>query len=121
MRPDDAGLSERVQAHLATHQAKHSLRRRGGGVETATAELKEHHGLHRAHYRGRAKVQRQAYGAAIGYNVKNLVAGIRRRPVRAAGALQFAPRHCSALARPAARGRERPPLNDFGNRPHSDQ
>ena len=76
-RPDDGGLSERVRAHLATRQARRSLRRRGCWVETANAELKEHHGLRRAQCRGQARVQMQAYGAAIAYNGKQLAAGAR--------------------------------------------
>jgi transposase len=92
-RPDDAGLSERVRAYLATRQARRSLRRRGCWVETVNAELKERHGLRRAQCRGRAKVQMQAYGAAIAYNVKKLAAGLRRRPGGAAEALLLCPSH----------------------------
>lgn len=98
-RPDDAGLSERVRAYLATRQAKRSLRRRGCWVETANAELKDRHGLRRAQCRGRAKVQMQAYGAAIAYNVKKLVTMVRPQPVGAAGAL-------TVSADPAACSRE---------------
>ncbi|HEX2184195.1 MAG TPA: transposase [Chloroflexota bacterium] len=116
-RPDDDGLHERVRAHLVTRRAKRSLRRRGYWVETANAELKEHHGLRRAPYRGRAKVQMQAYGAAIAYNVKKLVAEIRRRPVRAAGVLRHRPRHCVAATRRSARGRYLSTSHHFSNRP----
>lgn len=116
-RPDDGGLSERVRAHLATRQARRSLRRRGCWVETANAELQEHHGLRRAHDRGRAKVQMQAYGAAIAYNVKKLVAGTRPRPARAAGALRIGPRHCIRAACPPTRRRCRSASYHFGNRP----
>jgi hypothetical protein len=91
-RPDDGGLAERVRAHLATRQARRSLRRRGCWVETVNAELKERHGLRRAQCRGRAKVQMQAYGAAIAYNIKKLVAGLPPRRGRAAGALSSGPR-----------------------------
>jgi transposase len=93
-RPDDAGLSERVRAYLDTRQAKRSVRRRGCWVETANAELKERHGLRRAQCRGQTKVQMQAYGAAIAYNIKKLVATIPPQPVRGAAALPFAPRYC---------------------------
>jgi Transposase DDE domain len=120
-RPDDAGLSERVRAHLATRQAKRSLRRRGCWVETANAELKERHGLRRAQYRGRAKVQMQAYGAAIAYNVKKLAAGIRRRPVRRAGVLHPGSRRFIAVPHPSTRGRHRFTSPHFGNRPRSGQ
>jgi hypothetical protein len=120
-RPSDAGLSERVRAHLATRQARRSLRRRGCWVETANAELKERHGLRRARYRGRVKVQMQAYGAAIADNVKKLAAGSRPRPVRAAGALHFGRRHGAPIACPAARRRCRWAPCYFGNRPRSGQ
>jgi len=120
-RPDAAGLSERVRAYLATRQARQRLRRRGCWVETATAALKEHHGLRRAHYRGRAQVQMQAYGAAIAYNVKKLVARIRSRPVGAVGALHFRPGYRIGAACPAARARYRSTSHHFGNRPRGDQ
>ncbi len=74
-RPDD-GLHKRVRAHLATRRAKRSLRRRGYWVETANTELKEHHSLRQAPYRGRVMVQIQAYDAAITYNIKKLLARI---------------------------------------------
>lgn len=120
-RPDDAGLSERVRAHLATRHAKRSLRRRGCWVETANAELKERHGLRRAQYRGRAKVQMQAYGAAIAYNIKKLVATHRSRPVCAAGAVHFGPLNRIRVACPPARQRKLPTSHHFGNRPCSGQ
>lgn len=120
-RPDDAGLSERVRAYLTTRQAKRSLRRRGCWVETANAELKEHHGLRRARYRGRAKVQIQAYGAAMAYNVKKLVAGIQSRPLRAAGALPCGRRHRIGVACAAARWPSRSASRHFGNSPRRGQ
>ena len=103
-RPDDDGLHERVRAHLATRRAKRSLHRRGCWVETANAELKEQHGLRRAQYRGRVKVQIQAYGAALAYNIKKLVAGARRGPIRPALALP--PRACHSIlaTRPRVHG-----------------
>jgi len=116
-RPDDGGLSERVRAHLATRQARRSLRRRGCWAETANAELKERHGLRRARYRGRAKVQMQAYGAAIAYNVKKLAAGIPRRPVRPAGVVHSGASHDIAIPRPSGRGRYLFTSPHFGNRP----
>jgi transposase len=116
-RPDDAGLSERVRAHLATRLARRSLRRRGCWVETVNAELKEHHGLRRAQCRGRAKVQMQAYGAAMAYNIKKLVSGLRPQPVGAAWALHCAPHHGPMTADSARRGRSVCAAHHFGNRP----
>jgi hypothetical protein len=119
-RPDDDGLFERVRAHLATAQSKRSRRRRACWVETANAELKEHHGLRRARCRGRAKVQMQAYGAAIAYNVKKLAAGIRCRRVPAA---ETRPRRSSPSRRhrvPLNSRTPRLPSRHFGNRPCMD-
>lgn len=115
-RPDDAGLTERVRAHLATPQAKRSLRRRGCWVETVNAELKEHHGFQRAQCRGRVKVQMQAYGAAIAYNLKKLVAGVRPRPLRTAVALHVGP-HRSVRATCRSAPKCFFSSHDFGNRP----
>jgi hypothetical protein len=118
-RPDDAGLSERVRAHLASPQARRSLRRRGCWVETANAELKERHGLRRARFRGRAKVHMQAYGAAIAYNVKKLVARTRPRPLRLAAACHCGPRH-AVRASTNPRARCFTFVDDLGNRPCAD-
>jgi transposase len=120
-RPEDDGLFERVRAHLATAQSKRSRRRRACWVETANAELKEHHGLRRAQCRGRASVQMQAYGAAIAYDVKKLAAGIRCRRVPAAEAR---PRRSSPSRHhrvPLSARTPRLPSRHFGNRPCSDQ
>jgi hypothetical protein len=116
-RPDDAGLSDRVRTYLATRHARRSLRRRGCWVETANAELKERHGLRRAQCRGRAKVQMQAYGAAIAYNVKKLVAGLRCHPGRRAEALLLSPRRRIGTACSLPRGHHACTRRHFGNRP----
>ena len=115
-RPGDAGLSERVRGHLAMPQAKRGLRRRGCWSEAANAELKERHGLRRAQYRGRAKAHMQAYGAAIAYNVKKLVAGIRSRPVGSLRALHFGPCYCIGAACASARERDLSTAHEFDNR-----
>ena len=118
-RPDDDGLFERLRAHLATGPAKRSLRRRACWVETANAELKEHHGLRRAQCRGRAKVQAQAYGAAIAYNVKKLAAGIRCRRVPAAEARSRRSSDSRSRGAPLSSRTPRLPSRHFGNRPCS--
>jgi hypothetical protein len=79
-RPNDGGLAERVRAHLATRQAKRSLRRRLSWAETPMAELKERHGCRRAQRRGRDQVRIQALGAAMAYNIKKLAQAYRPRP-----------------------------------------
>ncbi|HEX2173515.1 MAG TPA: transposase, partial [Dehalococcoidia bacterium] len=120
-RPDDGGLHERVRAHLSTRRAKRSLRRRGYWVETGNAELKEHHGLCRAQYRGRAEVQIPASGAAIAYNIKKLMARAGRHPVR--DAQVFAAEPDTRLEGPCRTSRR--PLrrsgHHFGNRPRATQ
>jgi transposase len=72
-RPDDSGLYDRTRVYLRTAHAKRSIRLRKCWAETVMAETKERHGLRRAHYRGRAKVRIQAFGAAMAYNIKKLV------------------------------------------------
>jgi hypothetical protein len=81
VRPDDPGWRERARAHLATPAGGRSLRRRKCWVELAIAELKERHGLGRAHLRGRTKLRMAAYGAAIAYNLKKLARRLERAPV----------------------------------------
>lgn len=70
---------------------------------------------------GCAKVQMQVYDAAFASTVKKLAAGIRPRPVPAAGALHFGPRHCIAAAGAAAHGHSVSTRRHFGNRPCSDE
>jgi len=79
-RPNDGGLSDRVRASLRTPHAQRSIRRRLSWAETPMAELKDRHGLRRAHGRGRTAVLIQAYGAALADNIKKLVRGHRRDP-----------------------------------------
>ena len=119
-RPDDGGLHERTRAYLRTPHARRSIRLRKCWAETAIAELKERHGLRRAQCRGRAKVRIQAFGAAIAYNIKQLVRWHARRPQAPAQA------HCpQALASPSTSGRSttaaatasRSARTEVGNRP----
>jgi IS5 family transposase len=92
LRPDDADLRELTLAHLRTSRAWRHRRQRSCWSETANAELKERHGLHRAQYRGRDKVLIQAFGAAGAYNLKKLARLVGRQPASAALALAGAPR-----------------------------
>jgi hypothetical protein len=87
LRPDDRDLRERTLAHLRTPGAWRHRRLRSCWSETANAELKERHGLHRAQSRGRDQVVIQALGAAIAYNIKKLARVPRPQPVSAALAL----------------------------------
>jgi hypothetical protein len=52
------------------------------------AEVNERHGLRRAQCRGRAKVRIRAFGAAIAFNLKQLVRWHGRRPQKLALALR---------------------------------
>jgi hypothetical protein len=141
LRPDDGGLRERTLAYLRTPRAWRHRRQRSCWSETANAELKERHGLHRAQCRGRDKVLIQALGAASAYNLKKLARLGRQQPASAALALAVAPlptAACSQRGRahirlrhqPARRRRRRLPRartthqlrswrrsDDFGNRP----
>jgi hypothetical protein len=86
LRPNDGGLRDRVLAYLRTRPARRSRRRRAAWVETANAELKERHGLRRAHCRGRDKVLIQALGAATAYDVKKLAQLCGRSPATGSAA-----------------------------------
>ena len=70
--PTTAGCATASRPTCAPGRARRRLRRRAPWVETANAELKERHGLRRARCRGRDKVQIQALGAAMAYDVKKL-------------------------------------------------
>ena len=91
LRPDGAGLRERTLCHLRTSRAWRHRRLRSCWSETANAELKERHGLHRAQCRGRDKVLIQALGAASAYNLKKLARFAHPQPVTVALALAGAP------------------------------
>lgn len=62
-----------AKEHLETARAKKSIQQRKAWVETANSETKVQHGLRRARYRGRWRVEIQAYLAATVYNLKKLV------------------------------------------------
>jgi transposase len=87
LRPDDAAVRDRTLARLRTRRARHHRRQRSCWSETASAELKERHGLHRAHGRGRDQALIQALGAALAYNLKKLARVAGRQPASAALAL----------------------------------
>jgi transposase len=107
-RPNDGGLAERVRAHLATRQAKRSLRRRLSWAETPMAELKERHGCRRAQRRGRDQVRIQALGAAMAYNIKKLAQAKRPQPQPIALALRPGSGTPSGALVPIARHAHRP-------------
>jgi hypothetical protein len=62
-------LARRAEAKTAAYQER--LHRRAG-IEATISELVRGHGLRRARYRGRRKIQLQAYFTAIAANLKRL-------------------------------------------------
>jgi len=66
-------LFEEVEAHMRDPVFRQKLSERMWKIEGLFAEAKQNHGLSRARYRGRAKVQIQAYMSATAQNLKRLV------------------------------------------------
>jgi IS5 family transposase len=83
----EARLWEEVERHLQTRQARRLLRRRKAVVEPIIADAKIKHGMVRAQFRGREKMQIQALLTAATLNLKQLV---RRLPVGQSGAAALA-------------------------------
>ena len=73
MRNRDQDLFEEVQARMRDPTFKRRMSERMWKIEGLFAEAKGNHGLARAKYRGRAKVQIQAYLTATVQNLKRLV------------------------------------------------
>ena len=69
----DQDLFEEVQARMRDAVFLQRASERMWKSEGLFAEAKQHHGLSRARYRGRSKVQIQAYLSAIAQNLKRLV------------------------------------------------
>jgi transposase len=76
LRNVDQDLFEAVQAKMRDPTFGEKLAERMWKVEGLFAEAKQRHNLSRAKYRGRAKVQIQAYLTAIVQNLKRLVAAL---------------------------------------------
>jgi transposase len=74
LRSLDQDLFEEVQAKMRDPQFKQVRSERMWKSEGLFAEAKQNHNLSRAKYRGRPKVQIQAFLSAIAQNVKRLVA-----------------------------------------------
>lgn len=85
-RPANATVREWVTAHLATDEAKLSLRRRPYWVETVFADLKGNRNMARAHFRGNPAVHIQALLAAVAHNLHQLVKQAKRRGIGTANA-----------------------------------
>jgi transposase len=69
----DQDLFEEVQAKMQEPEFRAKLSERMWKAEGLFAEAKQNHGLARARYRGRSKVQIQAYLSAMAQNLKRLV------------------------------------------------
>jgi len=74
MRSLDQDLFEEVQARMRDPTFGEKMSERMWKIEGLFAEAKQNHNLARAKYRGRPKVQIQAYLSAIAQNLKRLVA-----------------------------------------------
>ena len=73
MRSMDQDLFEEVQARMREPTFGEKLSERMWKMEGLFAEAKQNHCLSRAKYRGRSKVQIQAYLSAMVQNLKRLV------------------------------------------------
>lgn len=73
LRSLDQDLFEDVQARMRDPTFRQKMSERMWKSEGLFAEAKQNHGLSRARYRGRPKVQIQAYLSAIAQNLKRLV------------------------------------------------
>ena len=73
LRPDDQDLFDEVQAQMQESTFLDRSSERMWKIEGLFAEAKQNHGLSRAKFRGRAKVQIQAYLCAIVQNLKRLL------------------------------------------------
>ena len=73
LRSLDQDLFEEVQARMRDPTFRHKMSERMWKCEGLFAEAKQNHGLARARYRGRRKVQIQAYLSATVQNLKRLV------------------------------------------------
>ncbi len=69
----DQDLFEEVQTRMRDPMFRQKMSERMWKSEGLFAEAKQNHGLSRARYRGRAKVQIQAYMTGIAQNLKRLI------------------------------------------------
>ena len=83
LRPLDQDVFDEVQAQMEEPQFKQNVSERMWKMEGLFAEAKQNHCLARARYRGRSKVQIQAYLIAIVQNLKpsssHSIVGFSRR------------------------------------------
>ncbi|MGB6837097.1 MAG: transposase [Dehalococcoidia bacterium] len=87
-RSFDRGFLEEAQRWLTTEEGKRRLRQRKVYVETVFALAKDRHGLRRAQWRGRWKVQIQVWLTAAAMNIKKLARTTSAAGAASAGAIQ---------------------------------
>src|SRR6266508_1730732 len=68
----DAGVVEEMQDRLRSRRGRRLLKRRSTISERINADAKEKHGMDKAQFRGRAKMQMQALLTATAINLKGL-------------------------------------------------
>ncbi len=73
LRPNDQDIFDEVQTQMTGAEFGKKVAERMWKSEGLFAEAKQYHGLSRAKYRGRSKVQIQAYLSAIVQNLKRLL------------------------------------------------
>ncbi len=73
LRPNDQDIFDEVQTQMTGAEFGNKVAERMWKSEGLFAEAKQYHGLSRAKYRGRSKVQIQAYLSAIVQNLKRLL------------------------------------------------
>ncbi len=76
LRPNDQDVFDKVQAQMAEPEFGEKISERMWKSEGLFAEAKQNHCLARAKYRGRSKVQIQAYFIAIVQNLKRLLSPV---------------------------------------------
>ena len=72
-RNKHADLFKEVRAKMELSKFKEKLYQRLWMLEGIMNELKNYHGLNRAHYRGLENVSIQGYMAAIAINIKRII------------------------------------------------
>jgi len=87
-RSFDRGFLEEAQRWLTTEEGKRRLRQRKVYVKTVFALAKDRHGLRRAQWRGRWKVQIQVWLTAAAMNIKKLARTTSAAGAASAGAIQ---------------------------------
>jgi len=121
-RSFDRGFLQQAQRWLATEEGKRRLRQRKVYVETVFALAKDRHGLRRAQWRGKWKLQIQTCLTAAAMNIKKLVGTSAVVGGISAGAVQAFSRRLIWLPRNRRRSMFRLlfPINwPLGNRPLS--